>query len=170
MISDRGNDRCSQRGTAVAFERRSEPAAGKVRGSCLCGGVAYEIASASPIANCHCSRCRKGRAAAHASNVFVDLPDFRWLRAEELVTSYKVPEAARFTQSFCRTCGAKVPHLYPERGRAVVPAGSLDDDPGVREELHIFVGSKAPWYEIVDDLPQHDAYPPGPYPPTSHRT
>jgi len=30
----------------------------------------------------------------------------------------------------------------------------LDDDPGVRPESHIFVGSKAPWYDITDDLPQ----------------
>src|SRR5206468_4227360 len=128
-----------------------------LRGSGLCGGVAYEIGGpvAGPIANCHCSRCRKARAAAHASNLFVQLPDFRWLRGEELVVSYKVPEAERFTQAFCRTCGAKVPHLNAARGRVVVPAGSLDDDPGAREELHIFVGSKAPWYEIADDLPQH---------------
>src|SRR5437870_4875980 len=152
-------------GEAVPFERRSEPVAGRVRGSCLCGGVAYEIGGpvAGPIANCHCTRCRKARAAAHASNLFVQLPDFRWLRGEELVVSYKVPEAERFTQAFCRTCGAKVPHVNAARGRVVVPAGPLDDDPGAREELHIFVGSKAPWYEIAAVLPQHEAYPPRPW-------
>ena len=150
-------------GEAVAYARRSEPVAGAVRGSCLCGGVAYEIAGAiaGPIYNCHCSRCRKARAAAHASNLFVPLSDFRWLRGEELVVSYKLPEAERFTQAFCRTCGAKVPHVSVQRGRVAVPAGSLDDDPGAREALHIFVGSKAPWYEIADGLPQHVAYPPG---------
>src|SRR2546426_4449779 len=158
-------------GNSVPFARRSESAPGSVRGSCLCGGVAYEIAGSpdGPIVNCHCSRCRKGRAAAHASNLFVPLQDFRWLCGEQLVTSYKVPEAQRFTQAFCRTCGAKVPRVDAERGRVAVPAGSLDDDPGAREELHIFVGSKAPWYEIPDDLPQHEAYPPGPYPPPSRR-
>jgi hypothetical protein len=41
----------------------------------------------------------------------------------------------------------------------VIPAGSLDDDPGMRPEMHIFVGSKADWHEITDDLPQHEAYP-----------
>src|SRR6266849_3005211 len=158
-------------GSAVAFERRSDPAAGMVRGSCLCGGVGYEITGpiAGPIVNCHCSRCRKARAAAHASTLFVDLASFRWLRGEELIASYKVPEAERFTQGFCRTCGAKVPGVNTQRRRVVVPAGSLDDDPGAREELHIFVGSKAPWYEIADDLPQHEEYPPGPYPPPSRR-
>ncbi len=66
-------------------------------------------------------------------------------------------------------CGTLAPHLNAARGRVVVPAGSLDDDPGAREELHIFVSSKAPWYEIADDLPQHEAYPPGAYPPPSRR-
>ena len=158
-------------GDAVPFARRSESAAGAVRGSCLCGGVAFEIAGpvAGPIVNCHCSRCRKGRSAAHASNLFVERPRFRWLRGEELLVSYKVPEAQRFTQVFCRTCGGSAPRVDVERGRVVVPAGSFDDDPGAREELHIFVGSQAPWYEIADDLPRHEAYPPGPYPPLSRR-
>ena len=158
-------------GEAVGFERRSEPAPGKVRGSCLCGGVAYEIAGqvAGPIVSCHCARCRRARAAAHASNLFVDLASFRWLRGEDQLASYKVPEAERFTQWFCRTCGGKVPGVNVPRQRVVVPAGSLDDDPGAREELHIFVGSKAPWFEIADGLPQHQEYPPGTYPPPSRR-
>jgi hypothetical protein len=31
----------------------------------------------------------------------------------------------------------------------------------VRPGEHIFVGSKAPWYEIVGALPQHEEWPPG---------
>lgn len=41
----------------------------------------------------------------------------------------------------------------------VIPMGGLDDDPGMRPQPHIFVGSKAPWFEIADDLPQHVEYP-----------
>jgi hypothetical protein len=154
-------------GKAVPFTRRTEPAAGKVRGSCLCGGVAYEITGRSPwpIVNCHCSRCRKARAAAHASNLSLEPGSFRWLRGEDLIASYKVPEAKRFTQWFCKTCGGKVPGEMAAIQRVLVPAGSLDDDPGSREELHIFVGSKAPWHEIADGLPQYDEFPPGPWPP-----
>jgi hypothetical protein len=37
--------------------------------------------------------------------------------------------------------------------------GSLDDDPGVRPSMHIFAGSKAPWYDITDDLPQYKTFP-----------
>ncbi|AFP30847.1 hypothetical protein MRBBS_1910 [Marinobacter sp. BSs20148] len=32
--------------------------------------------------------------------------------------------------------------------------GTLDNDPGVRASRHVFVGSKAPWFEITDGLPQ----------------
>jgi predicted amidohydrolase len=38
--------------------------------------------------------------------------------------------------------------------------GTLDDDPGIRPSCHVFVGSKAPWVEIGDQLPQFDTFPP----------
>jgi hypothetical protein len=127
-----------------------------VRGSCLCGGVAFELTEAPALARfCHCSRCRKARAAAHASNLVGAADGLSWLRGTELLRSYKVPEARFFTQVFCRVCGGKLPRVDPERGIAVLPLGSLDDDPGRGPEHHIFVASKAPWFEITDDLPQH---------------
>jgi len=154
-------------GEAVERPRATEPSGTGVRGSCLCAGIAYEVDPplAGPIVFCHCGRCRKARAAAHAANFFVELPHFRWLRGEDLLASYKVPEAERFTQAFCRACGSSMPLVAAARGRAVVPVGSFDDDPGARPELHIFVASKAPWFAIGDGLPQHAEYPPGPYPP-----
>jgi hypothetical protein len=36
--------------------------------------------------------------------------------------------------------------------------GSLVDPPSIRPEAHIFVGSKAEWHEITDDLPQFREY------------
>jgi hypothetical protein len=150
-------------GEAVPYARPTEPAPGRVRGSCLCGGVAYEFptSAAGPIIACHCTRCRRARAAAHGTNLFVDAADFHWLRGEDLLASYKVPEAERYTQTFCTRCGSSVPRLGPGSPRAVIPAGTLDDDPGTRLERHIFTGSKAPWFEIADRLPQHAEYPPG---------
>jgi hypothetical protein len=140
---------------------RSHAGEGRVAGSCLCGGVAYAIeGEIEAIRNCHCSRCRKARSAAHASNAFVGVDRFRWTRGEELLEAYKVPEASRFTHTFCGVCGSSLPRAHVERGYVVIPAGTLDDDPGAREREHIFVGSKAPWYTIADDLPQYDEYPP----------
>ncbi len=129
---------------------------GAVRGSCLCGAVTF-VLEGEPLraVNCHCGRCRRARSAAHAANLFTAADGVRFTRGESNRGSYKVPEARFFTQVFCRTCGSAMPRIDRERGIAVVPMGSLDDDPGIRPQFHIFVASKAPWHEIVDALPQH---------------
>ena len=143
-------------------ERATDPKPGVVRGACLCGAVAYEVDAPidGVIVCCHCSRCRKARAAAHATNAFVPLARFRWLRGQDRVDSFKVPEAERFTQAFCRDCGSAMPRANPLSQMAVIPAGSFEDDPGVREGAHIFVASKALWYAIEDALPQYSEYRP----------
>jgi hypothetical protein len=139
-----------------------EPApAGYVRGSCLCGGVAYEVEGAIDlIRHCHCSRCRLARSAAHATNAYIDPARFRFLRGEDLLDSFKVPDAERFRQTFCRVCGSPMPRIVPNRSYLVIPMGSVEGEPGSRPREHIFVGSKAPWYEIADALPQHEEYAP----------
>ncbi len=135
--------------------------AGAPRGSCLCGGISYVVTGEQrECRNCHCSRCRWARSAAHASNLFTASDGVRFTRGENLLVSYKVPDAQHFTHVFCRMCGSSMPRIDKNRGLAVVPMGTLDDDPGVRPQVHIFVGSKAPWYEIADDLPQHAEYAP----------
>jgi len=133
---------------------------GRVGGSCLCGAVAYDLEPRiDGWFQCHCSRCRRARGGAHASNLFLAAKRFRWTRGEEQVASFSLPEAGRFAQSFCRTCGGKVPRVDAQLGHVAVPAGSLDDDPGTHPRCHIFVASKAPWFEIADDLPQYAALP-----------
>jgi hypothetical protein len=129
----------------------------EVTGSCLCGAVLYVITGELDWAhNCHCQRCRKIRGSAFASNLFVPLDHFRYTQGEEYLRSYKLPEAERFTHVFCERCGSSLPFLNAARGRAVIPMGSLDIDPGITPTAHIFVGSKAPWHAITDTLPQHE--------------
>jgi len=52
-------------------------------------------------------------------------------------------------------CGSKVPRINTQLGYVAIPAGSLDDDPGVRPMAHIYVDSKAAWDEISDELPRY---------------
>ena len=128
----------------------------RIAGSCLCGAVAYEVTP--PLAgmrHCHCSRCRKARASAHASNAFCNLAAFRYTKGQSTLREWKVPEAQFFTQAFCSSCGSPMPRVSPERDLVVIPGGSFDDDPRVRPTEHIFVGSKASWFPITDGLPQH---------------
>jgi hypothetical protein len=141
-----------------------EPApAGHVRGSCLCGRVAYDFeGTIDLIRHCHCSRCRRARSAAHATNGYVDPARLRYLRGEDLLESFKVPEAERFTQTFCRECGSPMPRAISNRPFAVIPMGSVEGEPGGRPHEHIFVASKAPWFEIADTLPQQAEFTPPP--------
>jgi hypothetical protein len=135
---------------------------GVLRGSCLCGAVAYETGRARGLVFCHCTRCQKGRSAPFASNVFAESGPFRYTRGADRVRAYKVPEAARFTVAFCTACGGGVPRDPAGAPLLVVPAGSLDDDPGPLPKIHIFVESKAPWYELAPDgLERCAEYPPG---------
>ena len=78
-----------------------------VKGSCLCGGVHYEIdGEVSLMANCHCSMCRKHHGAAFATYVGVDTADFRWVKGEDLVARYR--SSPGLERGFCRTGGSNL--------------------------------------------------------------
>ena len=87
---------------------------GVVRGSCLCGAIAFHVTEPFKMAyNCHCSRCRLARSAAHASNGFTSSNGVHFLRGKDHLKSYKVPEARYFTQVFCDVCSSPMPRLTP---------------------------------------------------------
>jgi hypothetical protein len=80
---------------------------GALRGSCLCGNIAYEInGSFIVVHNCHCSRCRKARAAAHTTNGFTKLDEIRFVRGGNSVKTYQHTGARFFSQVFCPECGS----------------------------------------------------------------
>jgi hypothetical protein len=147
-------------GAEAVDNPRPVPKAGLVPGHCLCGAVAWEFTGTPErVHNCHCSRCRRARGAAHATNAFFRHTQLRWLSGDGEVVNYALPGAKRFGQAFCRHCGSSVPRFVTSTGYVVAPCGSLDGDPGIPVASHIFVGSKAPWHEITDRLPQHEALP-----------
>ena len=133
-----------------------------IKGSCLCGAVAFEVRG-EPIAFGfdHCSRCRKSSGSAFGAELICRAADFRWSRGESSIRTYEAPVRETppgYQRVFCQECGAPVPGV---RGDVVlVPAGAIDDDPGIRPQGHIFVAYKAPWFEITDGLPQFARKPP----------
>ena len=127
-----------------------------MKGSCLCGSVAYELLGDILGVNyCHCAQCRKASGTAFATSAAVRQKNFKIVKGHEHVTAYESsPGKKRY---FCECCGSP---LYSRREGAstiYIRLGTLDDDPIVRPNVHIHVASKAPWYEIKDDLPQLDA-------------
>ncbi len=131
-----------------------------LKGSCLCGGVRYEIDGPLDGAlNCHCSMCRKAHGAAFRSRAGVRAKDFRWVNGEELITWFE--SSAGNHRGFCSRCGSPLLSRFDSRQDVYgLPLGCLDTDPGVRPGMHVFVGSKAPWYEITDALPRYRESPP----------
>jgi hypothetical protein len=128
-----------------------------VNGSCLCRGIKYRIDGAfGRVVNCHCSMCRKATGAAFRTRAAVPAAAFRWVTGEELVSKYE--SSLGETRTFCRVCGATLATFFRDHPDEIgLPLGTLDDDPGVRPSAHVFVASKAPWFEITDDLPQFPA-------------
>jgi hypothetical protein len=128
-------------------------------GKCLCGGVRYEITG--PVTHgvfCHCSQCRRASGSAFAANAGVAKQHFRFVAGEDLLRSYESsPNKFRW---FCSRCGSPIYAVVPADPNIVrIRLGTLDADPGIRPDFHIFVASKAPWDEIGDTLPRFDEWP-----------
>jgi len=131
----------------------------KISGSCLCGQIKFQVCGVvHMINNCHCSMCRKIHGAAYGSFMHVDADGFQWLCGAELISTYQPPQQDE--RAFCSNCGSNMPVIEREDNNVVIPAGSLDTDPGLKPSMHIFTDSKAPWHEITDSLPQFKEFPP----------
>ena len=130
-----------------------------IRGSCLCGSVRYEVhGPLGPVTHCHCSMCRKAHGAAFGTYARVQKADFLLVSGTEDIASYQ--SSPEVTRTFCRRCGSTLQFIRATRPNTFSLAlGTLDDDPGVRPAIHIYVESKAPWFEINDGLPQHVGHP-----------
>jgi hypothetical protein len=127
-------------------------------GSCLCGTVRFEVSGPYKwMAHCHCSMCRKHHGTLYGTTLGADKSSFRWLGGEADIVHYRSSPA--FERPFCKHCGSTVPDTSGDA--VVVPAGTLQEDPGIKPRAHIFVKSKSPMWDIADDLPQFDEYPPG---------
>jgi len=128
-----------------------------VSGSCLCGRVGYEVRLPFKLfVNCHCSRCRKATGSAYATNAVAEPAAFRWTRGEAELRRFDLPEARSFATIVCATCGSPLPHMTRSGREMIIPAGSLDDDPGVKPSRHIFWGSRPAWAPPAGELPTSD--------------
>jgi len=129
-----------------------------VRGSCLCGGVRFELTKPfRRINHCHCSRCRKESGAFGLTNGRLPRDGLRLLAGEELIRVFRPDGGA--VKAFCSVCGSSVfGGAWPEGDEVTVRLGALDDDLGQRPEYHSFVDSRAAWDELPDDgLPRFPA-------------
>ena len=133
----------------------------EITGSCLCGAASYRITRPYVWFHyCHCSRCRKVTGSAHSANLLVKADQIQWLAGDAGLGRYQLPGAKSFSTCFCTICGSALPWTTKNGRWVVVPAGSLDVDPGARPERNIFWDSRSSWYVPAGDLPTFAEIPP----------
>jgi hypothetical protein len=131
-------------------------------GGCFCGRVRYRIAAPLRAARCcHCSRCRKAFSGAGSAYAEVTPGSFTWTSGEAELTHHE--SVPGWGLCFCRGCGTTLCGTHDGKVHGVT-LGSVDGDPGVRIEMHLFVNSRAPWDHIGGDAPQFPEAPPRPEP------
>lgn len=128
-------------------------------GSCHCQTVRYEITGEiEGIYHCHCQTCQKLNGTSFGSTGFVTADTFEIVAGADSLTAYESsPGKNRY---FCSVCSAPIyarTQANPER--IGIRVGLLDDDPGVRSKLHIWLSHEKPWFEVSTQLPMFDEYP-----------
>ena len=129
----------------------------RLAGKCYCGAVQYEVEDQFVYAlNCHCSNCRRTTGSAFKPFAGIERHKFRITAGEEARLIYG--DEAATHDAHCGRCGSLLYSLVREGQWVHVAMGTLLDDPSIRPTAHMFVGSKAPWHEITDNLPQHQGH------------
>lgn len=129
-----------------------------ITGGCLCGRVRYQIdLTLGPGRSCHCSRCRKAFSGAGSAYAEVSPGSFSWTSGEDDLSRYETVPG--WGLGFGRLCGSTLCGTASGEVHGVT-LGSVDGDPGVEIEMHIFVGSKATWDHIGGDAPRYLEFPP----------
>jgi hypothetical protein len=123
-------------------------------GKCECGAVRYQVADAFRYAaNCHCSRCRAATGSAFKPFAGIERGKLEVTEGQDMLL---VVGEENSNDTRCRTCGSLLFSVVRDGEYVHVAMGSLVDVPAIKPTSHIYVGSKAPWFDITDDLPQFE--------------
>ena len=128
----------------------------QLRGRCECRAVRYRVADEFLYAaNCHCSNCRAATGSAFKPFAGIERRKLEVVEGADRLLVWGEDDA---NHTRCRVCGSLLYSVVRDGEYVHVALGSLVDEPTIRPSEHIFAGSKAPWFEITDDLPQREEY------------
>ncbi|WP_413990136.1 GFA family protein [Labrys okinawensis] len=125
----------------------------RATGSCLCGGVCYEVHGAlSEVSACHCSQCARTTghhlASTNCANddlVLTTSQTLRWYRSSE-----------KAERGFCSACGGNLFWRAFGAGETSIAAGTIDRPTGLMLTSHIYTASKSDYYIIADGAEQYE--------------
>lgn len=125
-------------------------------GECFCKAVRYLVADEFAYAlNCHCSNCRRTTGSAFKPFAGIARDKLKLTTGHDNLLIYGETTGH---DAHCGRCGSLLYSVMRNGSFVHVAMGTLVDNPSVRPTAHIFVGSKAPWHHITDDLPQYQGH------------
>ncbi|MDP1961918.1 MAG: GFA family protein [Reyranella sp.] len=125
-------------------------------GKCFCGAVDYAVPDQFLYAmNCHCSNCRRTTGSAFKPFAGIARDRLAVTRGRANLLIFGDDNA---NDTHCGVCGSLLYSVVRDGAFVHVALGTLADEPAIRPTMHIFVGSKAPWFTITDDLPQYEGH------------
>jgi hypothetical protein len=124
------------------------------RGGCLCGAIRF-LAESDPVATgyCHCRLCQRSTGAPVLAWGSFPVASFAYVHGEPRVYGSS-PHGQR---EFCPRCGTQLAYREIRDAATVdVNLGSLDRPETVVPRIHVFTGSRIPWFETADSLPRYE--------------
>jgi hypothetical protein len=135
---------------------RETAASRMLAGKCYCGAVEYAVADEFVYAaNCHCSDCRRTTGSAFKPFAGIERHKLAVTKGDDSLMIFGKEDA---NNTHCKVCGSLLYSVVRDGAYVHVAMGTLVDNPTIRPTAHMFVGSKAPWFTITDDLPQYPEY------------
>ena len=129
-----------------------------IQGECLCRSIQIEMEDDFKYAfYCHCSLCRRRTGSAFASIGGIESEKINVIQGESLLI--REGETADGYRAICSKCYSPLFSLLMDRKRTHVNFGALKNEPSRKPDHHIYIDSKASWYEIQDLLPQYAKLP-----------
>ena len=128
-----------------------------LEGHCECRKVSFQVnGEMNQLSHCHCSQCRRIHGAAYGSYACVLKSEFQYLTGSNEVKNYA--SSIGLTRVFCQHCGSNIMAIIKtEPTQLYLAMGLINGEPIITDDHHhIYVGSKANWHSITDDLPQYD--------------
>jgi hypothetical protein len=125
-------------------------------GKCYCGAVEYVVADQFLYAAyCHCPDCRRTTGSAFKPFAGIERDKLTLTNGQGALA---IVGDADGNDTHCTACGSLLYSVVRAGSYVHVAMGTLVDAPTIRPSQHIFVGSKAPWFEITDGLPQFEGH------------
>ena len=122
-----------------------------LRGSCLCGGVEFEVPETpTEMRFCHCASCKKLSGGGATANARVRSDSVRVLKGADLLQTFQPAEGS--AKTFCLACGTNLfGGGWPETEMCSVRVTTFGGEFDAKPIAHLYSRSVARWETLPDD-------------------